>query len=64
LLPLPRGTDGNDCSAQFFDNGIACDGPNAIPSRLGLGAPLRRGEELPAAVSIALNRSEASVVIF
>ena len=24
------GTDGNDCSVQFFDNRIACDGPNAI----------------------------------
>ncbi len=29
------GTDGNDCSVQFFDNRIACDGPNAIPSHPG-----------------------------
>ena len=29
--PCKLGTGGNDCSVQFFDNRIACDGPNAIP---------------------------------
>ena len=29
--PCKMGTGGNDCSVQFFDNRIACDGPNAIP---------------------------------
>ena len=32
LAPAKWGTSGYDCSVQFFDNRIACDGPNAIPS--------------------------------
>ena len=31
-FPCKLGTSGYDCSVQFFDNRIACDGPNAIPS--------------------------------
>ena len=64
MSPPARGTDGSDCSVQLFDNGIACDGPNAIPSRVDRCKPLRRGADGSTAVSIALNRSEASVVDF
>jgi hypothetical protein len=32
LSPAKWGTGGYDCSVRFFDNRIACDGPNAIPS--------------------------------
>ena len=45
--PLTKGTSGNDCSVQFFDNRIACDGPNAIPSHPGERVPFSDDARFP-----------------
>ena len=57
-FPRKTGTGGNDCSVQFFDNRIACDGPNAIPSHPGKWDLFSdRPQFQPMTVLIAKNRN-------
>ena len=58
------GTSGDDCSVQLFDNRIACDGPNAIPSHPGDLRRPRTGRESMMTVLIAKKQDMILLLIF